>query len=97
MGHLHLDHAGGLEHLVDTDVPIYIHEEEFKLTCWAVATKADLNVYLGQYMLLQKLRWKTSAESRADLFQGMCYTIRRSYTGAVHNAGKKRWDVFLDE
>ncbi|KAJ5678559.1 uncharacterized protein N7477_004192 [Penicillium maclennaniae] len=35
MGHLHLDHAGGLEHFIGTDVPIYTHEEEFKHACWA--------------------------------------------------------------
>lgn len=23
IGHLHLDHAGGLAHFIDTDVPIY--------------------------------------------------------------------------
>lgn len=30
-GHLHVDHAGGLEHFVGTDVPIYVHEEEYGL------------------------------------------------------------------
>lgn len=33
MGHLHLDHAGGLEHFRGTNVPIYVHEEEFKHAC----------------------------------------------------------------
>jgi glyoxylase-like metal-dependent hydrolase (beta-lactamase superfamily II) len=28
MGHLHLDHAGGLENFKGTDVPIYVHEIE---------------------------------------------------------------------
>lgn len=28
--HLHLDHAGGLRHFVETDVPIYAHEKELK-------------------------------------------------------------------
>lgn len=46
MGHLHIDHAGGLEHFFDTDVPIYVHEEEFKHACWAVGTKMDYGVYL---------------------------------------------------
>jgi metal-dependent hydrolase (beta-lactamase superfamily II) len=30
LGHLYLDHAGGLEHFMGTDVPIYVHEEEFQ-------------------------------------------------------------------
>ncbi|KAH8697584.1 beta-lactamase-like protein [Talaromyces proteolyticus] len=71
IGHLHLDHAGGLEHFVDTDVPIYVHEEEFKHACWAVATGADLGVYLGHYMLLDRLKWNTFTESHLDLFQGI--------------------------
>lgn len=50
IGHLHLDHAGGLEHFMGTDVPIYVHEEEFKHACWAVGTGADLGVYLPGYM-----------------------------------------------
>lgn len=71
MGHLHLDHAGGLEHFIGTDVPIYTHEEEFKHACWAVATGADLGVYMGHYMDLEKLNWKTFNESTLDLFQGI--------------------------
>ena len=71
MGHLHLDHAGGLEHFVGTDVPIYVHEEEFKHACWAVATGADLGVYMAHYMLLETLKWNTFNESQLDLFQGI--------------------------
>ncbi|RFU27076.1 hypothetical protein B7463_g9274, partial [Scytalidium lignicola] len=71
IGHLHLDHAGGLEHFVGTDVPIYVHEEEFKHACWAIATGADLGVYLGHYMLLEKLNWNTFPDSQLDLFQGI--------------------------
>lgn len=46
MGHLHLDHAGGLEHFCNSGVPIYVHEEEFKHACWAVATNVDAGLYL---------------------------------------------------
>ncbi|GMF68210.1 unnamed protein product [Aspergillus oryzae] len=46
MGHLHLDHAGGLEHFLNTDVPIYVHEEEFKHACWGAGTKAEEGSYL---------------------------------------------------
>ncbi|KKZ62060.1 hypothetical protein EMCG_03423 [[Emmonsia] crescens] len=71
IGHLHLDHAGGLEHFVGTEVPIYVHEEEFKHACWAVATGMDLGVYLADYMSLEKLNWKTFNEAHLDLFQGI--------------------------
>lgn len=70
-GHLHLDHAGGLEHFVGTDVPIYVHEEEFKHACWAVATGADLGVYMAHYMTLDTLNWKTFDDAHLDLFQGI--------------------------
>lgn len=71
IGHLHLDHAGGLEHFMGTDVPIWVHEEEFKHACWAIGTKADLGVYLGHYMSLEKLNWQTFTESSLDLYQGI--------------------------
>lgn len=71
ISHLHLDHAGGLEHFVGTDIPIYVHEEEFKHACWAVAAKADLGVYQGHYMLLEKLNWQTFTESQLELYQGI--------------------------
>lgn len=71
MGHLHLDHAGGLEHFIGTDTKIYVHEEEFKHACWAVATGADLGVYLGHYMELEKLNWATFSEDQLDLCEGI--------------------------
>lgn len=46
MGHLHLDHAGGLEHFKNTGVPVYVHEEEFKHACWAAGTNSDAGLYL---------------------------------------------------
>lgn len=46
IGHLHLDHAGGLEHFRGTGVPIYVHEKEFKHACWAAATRSDGGLYL---------------------------------------------------
>ncbi|KAJ5232046.1 beta-lactamase-like protein [Penicillium chermesinum] len=71
IGHLHLDHAGGLEHFINTGVPIYVHEEEFKHACWSIATKADLGVYLSHYMSLEGLKWETFSEPQLDLFQGI--------------------------
>ncbi|KAL1890767.1 hypothetical protein Sste5346_008092 [Sporothrix stenoceras] len=71
IGHLHLDHAGGLEHFLDTDVPIYVHEEEFKHACWAVATGADLGVYLSHYMILDRLKWQTFNDAHLDIYQGI--------------------------
>ncbi len=47
MGHMHLDHAGGLEHFKGTGVPIYIHELELKHAFYAVASKSDLGSSLS--------------------------------------------------
>jgi glyoxylase-like metal-dependent hydrolase (beta-lactamase superfamily II) len=47
MGHLHLDHAGGLEYFRGTDVPIYTHELELKNAFYSVATKTDLGEYIS--------------------------------------------------
>ncbi|KAJ5101217.1 hypothetical protein N7456_007269 [Penicillium angulare] len=71
IGHLHLDHTGGLEHFIGTDIPIYAHEAELKHTCWAVGTGADFGVYIGHYIDLEKLNWQTFDESTLDLFQGI--------------------------
>lgn len=46
IGHLHLDHAGGLENFRNTGIPIYVHEEEYKYACWAAATKREGGLYL---------------------------------------------------
>ena len=44
LGHLHLDHAGGLEHFVGTNTPIYVHEIELKHAFFSVATGFDLGM-----------------------------------------------------
>ncbi|PVH68002.1 metallo-beta-lactamase superfamily protein [Cadophora sp. DSE1049] len=80
MGHLHLDHAGGLEHFMGTDIPIYVHELEFKHACWAIATGADEGVYLADYMDLTKLKWKTFTEECLDLFQGITLHLSPGHT-----------------
>jgi glyoxylase-like metal-dependent hydrolase (beta-lactamase superfamily II) len=50
IGHLHLDHSGGLEHFRNTGVPVYVHELELKHAFYSVATKSDLGVYLPHYL-----------------------------------------------
>ena len=63
IGHLHLDHAGGLENFRGTDVPVYVHEIELKHAFYSVATKSDLGVYLPHYLNFE-VNWKTfSGES----------------------------------
>ena len=35
------DHSGGLMHFVDTDVPIYVHDEELHTALWSLFTKVS--------------------------------------------------------
>ncbi|KAK4048330.1 hypothetical protein OIV83_004852 [Microbotryomycetes sp. JL201] len=65
MGHLHLDHAGGLTFFKGTQVPIYCHERELKNAYYAVATKADLGIYLPHYLDLS-LNWQTFNEKEME-------------------------------
>ncbi|KAJ1603450.1 hypothetical protein NDA14_006759 [Ustilago hordei] len=69
IGHLHLDHAGGLEHFRKTDVPIWVHERELKSALFSVATKADAGVYLSWYLSLDELNWKTFDDRTIDFAQ----------------------------
>jgi glyoxylase-like metal-dependent hydrolase (beta-lactamase superfamily II) len=53
IGHLHLDHAGGLDMFYDRrDVEIWVHDRELKAAFWSVATGADVGVYLENYLRL---------------------------------------------
>ena len=57
MGHLHLDHAGGLEHFKGTNVPIYVHEAELKHAFYSIAAKTDIGVYLPKDVTFDQ-NWK---------------------------------------
>jgi glyoxylase-like metal-dependent hydrolase (beta-lactamase superfamily II) len=75
MGHLHLDHAGGLEEFVDTDVPIYVHETELKHAFYSVATKSDYGVYLPNYLRFN-LNWQAFSGPFLEIAQGL--TLRHA-------------------
>lgn len=53
IGHLHIDHAGGLEAFFGReDVEVWVHDRELRSAFWSVATKADVGVYMGHYLKL---------------------------------------------
>lgn len=53
IGHLHIDHAGGLDEFLDRkDVEIWVHDLELRSAFWSVATGADVGVYLEHYLKL---------------------------------------------
>lgn len=70
MGHLHLDHAGGLERFAGTDVPVYAHEKEIKEHYYAVATKEDIGPYLPSDLRWQ-LNWQPVHREETELFDGL--------------------------
>ncbi|EHY56045.1 hypothetical protein HRR83_006576 [Exophiala dermatitidis] len=71
IGHLHLDHAGGLDQFFDRkDVEIWVHDKELKSAFWSIATGADDQVYLKHYMKLD-LNWKVFDEQKLDFCQGI--------------------------
>lgn len=71
IGHLHLDHAGGLDMFLDRkDVEIWVHDLELRSAFWSVATGADVGVYLKHYLKLD-LNWKTFDERTLDFCQGL--------------------------
>ncbi|TGO47353.1 hypothetical protein BOTNAR_0530g00050 [Botryotinia narcissicola] len=71
LGHLHLDHAGGLDQFLERrDVEIWVHDKELRSAFWSVATGADVGVYLKHYLDLS-LNWKKFDERTVDFCQGI--------------------------
>ncbi|KAF4470701.1 Zn-dependent hydrolase [Fusarium albosuccineum] len=71
ISHLHLDHAGGLDEFYDnTEVEVWVHENEFHSAFWSNATGADAAVYLAHYLKLS-FNWKTFTDQTFDFCQGI--------------------------
>lgn len=71
LGHMHLDHAGGLDQFVGrTDIEIWVHYRELRAAFWSVATGADVGVYQPHYLDLS-LTWKTFDDRTIDFCQGI--------------------------
>lgn len=70
LGHLHLDHAGGLDFFRNTGVPVYAHELELKYAFYAVATKTDNGVYLPHYLTFD-INWVPFHGSYYEIAPGL--------------------------
>ncbi len=70
IGHMHLDHAGGLEFFRGLDVPVYAHEEEIKYSFYAIATKQDFGAYLPHYIDCA-FNWKPVHGPEFEIFEGV--------------------------
>ncbi|CEN59342.1 beta-lactamase-like protein [Aspergillus pseudodeflectus] len=80
MSHLHLDHAGGLEHFFGTDVEIWCHEKELKNAFWASATGHDLGLFRPDYLRADLLNWKTVSEEVVELWRGVTLHLCPGHT-----------------
>lgn len=78
MGHLHLDHAGGLEHWMGTNVPIWVHENELKHAFYTVATGTD-SVYLPHYLKFD-LNWQCMSGEYLEIAQGITLRLAKGHT-----------------
>jgi len=70
IGHLHLDHAGGLDLFRNTGIPVHVHELEIKHAFYSVATKTDLGVYLPHYLTFD-INWVPFHGSHLELASGL--------------------------
>ncbi|CAO1614741.1 unnamed protein product [Sympodiomycopsis kandeliae] len=72
MGHLHLDHAGGLPYFKNTQTEIWVHKLELESAYYSCATKADAAVYQPHYLDLSlNLNWKTFDDRSIDFAPGL--------------------------
>ncbi|WP_299979803.1 N-acyl homoserine lactonase family protein [Desulfobacula sp.] len=70
IGHMHLDHAGGLELFRGLDVPVYVHEDELKYAFYAIATKQDFGAYIPHY-IDSAFNWQAVHGDEFELFEGI--------------------------
>lgn len=72
MSHLHLDHAGGLRHFDDTDVPVYVHERELEYAYRSATTDTGSIAYLKSDFDRQ-LNWRVVSpdRERRQLYDGL--------------------------
>jgi glyoxylase-like metal-dependent hydrolase (beta-lactamase superfamily II) len=70
MSHLHLDHAGGLEHFRGTDVPVYVHGDELRNAFYAIATGEDIGAYVPHYVD-HTFNWQALHGEHVELFDGL--------------------------
>ncbi|MFB6131950.1 MAG: N-acyl homoserine lactonase family protein [Halanaeroarchaeum sp.] len=98
--HLHMDHAGGLFHFADTDVPVYVHEEELAHAYVAAQTDRGDDWYIaGDFH--HDLKWRLISENRYPLFEGIELLHLPGHTpglmGAVVDLGDETVVVIGDQ
>jgi glyoxylase-like metal-dependent hydrolase (beta-lactamase superfamily II) len=70
MSHLHLDHAGGLVHFADRDVPVYVHREELPFAYYSARTDEGSIAYHAPDFD-HDLDWRVVHGERVEAFPGV--------------------------
>jgi N-acyl homoserine lactone hydrolase len=80
--HLHLDHAGGLEHFAGTDTPIFVHEKELKFAYYSAKSSAGSDAYvLGDFD--HDLNWEVLHRKRETHFEDVEFVHLPGHTPGV--------------
>lgn len=79
MGHLHMDHAGGLPLFKDFNIPIVVHELELKNAFFSVATGYDAGVYLPHYLDFSH-NWQAWQGDEFEVAQGIMLRLMPGHT-----------------
>jgi glyoxylase-like metal-dependent hydrolase (beta-lactamase superfamily II) len=83
--HLHLDHAGGLYNFEDTDVPVYIHEAEFKHAYYGAKYDEGPDGYIAKDFD-RELNWKLLSLDREERFTDIEFLRFPGHTPGVLGA-----------
>jgi glyoxylase-like metal-dependent hydrolase (beta-lactamase superfamily II) len=78
IGHLHIDHAGGLEFFRGRDVPVYVHRQELEYATYAVATGEDSG-YLAHY-LDPGFDWRVIDDAEVEPWRGVRLILTPGHT-----------------
>ncbi len=80
MGHLHMDHGGGLEYFKGRkDIQIWVSEAELKYAFWGMATGHDDSCYFPYYLDLE-FKWNTFKDETVELFPGITIHFAPGHT-----------------
>jgi glyoxylase-like metal-dependent hydrolase (beta-lactamase superfamily II) len=70
MSHLHIDHAGGLEHFAGRDVPVFVHAAELKHAYYSAVVEGPASGYL-RADFDHDLDWRVVHGDREQHFEGI--------------------------
>lgn len=89
--HLHMDHAGGLHHFADTDIPVFVHEKEIEYAYYSVTTGDGSAGYIREDFD-HDLNWRLIHREREQHFEDIEFIRLRG-----HSPGLMALMIHLDD